>query len=253
MGQQASSPGATYEAPALTLSTTNAEGTGKGIRSGATVALFDATVPAALGAAAAGSAAVAARRDHVHPTTGLITVSPAWEWVETLSTASGTTVTSATLPTDSDLFLVIFESVQKSAVGSAELYFRPNSNATADKDTLETFLDNSVPSITQTWNRDRTYVLVGSLGWASRAQRLSGQMLVPRLRGGGVGSTLGYFYFQMGILGGYSAGDDDDMLLTQAGSWGAQSGSIDAITELNFLISAGAFGGGNIYIYKRVV
>jgi len=58
-----------YEAPGLTLGTSNAEGTGNSIRSGATVALFDATNPSTQAhgdAAAVGSAAVAARRDHKH-------------------------------------------------------------------------------------------------------------------------------------------------------------------------------------------
>ncbi|MHC4716701.1 MAG: hypothetical protein ACYS5V_07015, partial [Planctomycetota bacterium] len=55
-------------APALTLSTTNAEGSAASfIRTDATVALFDATTPADIAAAGAtGSAGVAARRDHVH-------------------------------------------------------------------------------------------------------------------------------------------------------------------------------------------
>ncbi|MDA1128317.1 MAG: hypothetical protein O2913_06435 [Chloroflexi bacterium] len=59
----------TYEAPALTLGTANAEGTGDSIRSGATIAIFDATAPSTQAhgdSAAAGSAAIAARRDHKH-------------------------------------------------------------------------------------------------------------------------------------------------------------------------------------------
>ena len=58
-----------YEAPGLTLGTSNVEGTGNSIRSGATVLAFDATVPSTQAhgdAAAVGSAAVAARRDHKH-------------------------------------------------------------------------------------------------------------------------------------------------------------------------------------------
>ena len=59
----------TYEAPGLTLSTTNVEGTGDSIRSGATIAAFDATNPSnsAMGdSATEESAAVAARREHAH-------------------------------------------------------------------------------------------------------------------------------------------------------------------------------------------
>lgn len=67
-----------YGTPALTFSTTNAEGTGNAIRTGATIAIFDATTPANLAAAAAtGSAAFAARRDHVHSTSGLVLTSTA--------------------------------------------------------------------------------------------------------------------------------------------------------------------------------
>jgi hypothetical protein len=56
--------------PALTFSTSNAAGSASsGIRTDATIALFDATVPVTQAfddAAAAGSAGVAARRDHKH-------------------------------------------------------------------------------------------------------------------------------------------------------------------------------------------
>ena len=58
-----------YEAPGLTLGTANAEGTGNSIRSGATIAAFDTTLPvtqAHSDAAATGTAAKAARRDHKH-------------------------------------------------------------------------------------------------------------------------------------------------------------------------------------------
>ena len=58
----------TFATPTITLGTTAAAGSAKSvIRSDATIAAFDATTPAALGASAAtGSAAFAARRDHVH-------------------------------------------------------------------------------------------------------------------------------------------------------------------------------------------
>lgn len=58
-----------FDAPGLTLSTSNVEGAGNSIRSGATIALFDATDPSTQAhgdSAAAGNAAVAARRDHKH-------------------------------------------------------------------------------------------------------------------------------------------------------------------------------------------
>jgi hypothetical protein len=54
-------------APALTLGTANSAGAAlTAFATNSTIAAFDATVPAALGTAATGSAAFAARRDHVH-------------------------------------------------------------------------------------------------------------------------------------------------------------------------------------------
>ena len=58
--------------PALTLTTANAIGAATTyIRTDASILAFDATVPPALGTAAAGTASVAARRDHVHPAINL--------------------------------------------------------------------------------------------------------------------------------------------------------------------------------------
>ena len=104
-----------FAAPALTLGTANSAGAASTIiRSDATVAAFDATVPTTMtygAAAATGSAAIAARRDHTHGGVA----SPAWQWVESLDASSGTTLTSATLPTDSDLFMIVFENVTGTA------------------------------------------------------------------------------------------------------------------------------------------
>lgn len=59
----------TYGTPALTLGTTNGAGSiAEAIRRDATILAFDGTAPAAIGTAATGAAAVAARRDHVHAT-----------------------------------------------------------------------------------------------------------------------------------------------------------------------------------------
>jgi len=53
--------------PGLTLTTSNAEGTGNAVRTGASVALFDTTAVASIGTSnTTGSQAVASRRDHVH-------------------------------------------------------------------------------------------------------------------------------------------------------------------------------------------
>jgi hypothetical protein len=57
-----------FATPAVVLGTAAAAGVATtAIRSDSTIVAFDATVPAALGTAATGAAAVAARRDHVHP------------------------------------------------------------------------------------------------------------------------------------------------------------------------------------------
>lgn len=59
----------TYEAPGLTYGTSNADGSGNSIRSGATIDVFDATVPGTVApgdTAAAGVVGQAARRDHEH-------------------------------------------------------------------------------------------------------------------------------------------------------------------------------------------
>ena len=60
---------AIYTVPDLTLGLTNVQGSSDGIRADASIAIFDTTVPttaAASDSAATGSAAISARRDHVH-------------------------------------------------------------------------------------------------------------------------------------------------------------------------------------------
>jgi hypothetical protein len=84
--------------PALTLSTTNSGGAaGTGVRTDATIAAFDATVPVTQNfgdAAATGSAGVAARRDHKHGMHGgaWTDYTPTWS-----SDASAPTLGNATL------------------------------------------------------------------------------------------------------------------------------------------------------------
>lgn len=61
-----------FAVPALTLSTSNSAGVANtGIRSDATILVFDATAPSELGTASAGVASTAARRDHVHALAGV--------------------------------------------------------------------------------------------------------------------------------------------------------------------------------------
>lgn len=57
----------TFGTPGLTLTTSNAEGTGNAIRTGASIIAFDAVSPAPVAASGVvGSAVVSSRRDHVH-------------------------------------------------------------------------------------------------------------------------------------------------------------------------------------------
>ncbi|MEI7528773.1 MAG: hypothetical protein WCK76_07500 [Elusimicrobiota bacterium] len=88
--------GAIGGTPALTLGTSNGAGTATTfVRTDATLLAFDSTLPAALGTAAAGSAAAAARRDHVHAaadlggasTAGLLPVSKGGTGQSTTATA----------------------------------------------------------------------------------------------------------------------------------------------------------------------
>ena len=61
----------TFGSPSLTLSTSNSSGTGGALRSDDTIALFDVTAVASVGASnTTGSQAVASRRDHVHAGVG---------------------------------------------------------------------------------------------------------------------------------------------------------------------------------------
>lgn len=61
----------TFDTPALTLGTTNADGSAStAVRTDSTIAIFDSTTPLVDGTAATGSNAYAARSDHVHPLPG---------------------------------------------------------------------------------------------------------------------------------------------------------------------------------------
>jgi len=62
----------TFSTPDLTLSTSNSSGTAGALRADDTILVYDTTVPASVtsGSSATGSAATAARRDHVHNSPG---------------------------------------------------------------------------------------------------------------------------------------------------------------------------------------
>ena len=114
--------GVSFAAPALTLGTSNAIGSsGTVMNSDATILAFDATVPTTLTSttsAAAGSASVAARRDHAHAVTffdatvpgtivpdasaaaGSATVAARRDHTHGISTAAATTLTSTSTNTE---------------------------------------------------------------------------------------------------------------------------------------------------------
>lgn len=85
-----------YATPALSFGTVNAAGAANSvIRSNATLALFDATVPDVIqcdDSAAAGAAGVAARRDHTH---GIVCAAPAANSVSLAASAEGTATSFA--------------------------------------------------------------------------------------------------------------------------------------------------------------
>ncbi len=97
--------GLTGGTPAVTLGTANAAGAAStGVRTDATILAFDATVPAALGTAAAGSAGTAARRDHVHPIQSYHGVRVHNSAVQSCTTAVATAITYDTEDFDTDAF-----------------------------------------------------------------------------------------------------------------------------------------------------
>lgn len=98
------SAAALYGPPAFTLTTANAEGSAAtAVRTDASLAIFDATVPSDLASAAAtGSAAFAARRDHVHvfPSTLRSTAATAGDTLALTSNGTDLTLTPSRASAD---------------------------------------------------------------------------------------------------------------------------------------------------------
>lgn len=213
--------GTTFATPSLTLSTANSAGSASTvIRSDATVAAFDATVPTTMTygvAASAGSAAVAARRDHVH---GGVT-SPAWQWVESIATTSGTSVTSATLPTDSDLFMIVFENVK----------------GTVDTQLFFTGIDNhiSIRTATLTAVADSAIADFGT----TTVNAVNGVLYVPRLATNSIIVCTGSVTYALN-------GTNASSVLLRCEDTGAST-----FTSFTFTSTA-AFTAGKIHIYKSI-
>lgn len=204
--------------PALTLGTANAAGSATTVvRTDATILAFDATIPAAIGSAGAtGSATVAARRDHVHAG------QPAWQFVETLSWANPSTgpITSATLPTDSDLFMVVFEHVLGS-VGQGVTMDQINSHLSIRTATLTDTADGVIAEWGQT-----------------TAKAINGYIIVPRLAADSLVLCPANLSYQ-------TAGGVNSICLLAR-----DTGASDR-TAFSFS-SAGNFTTGKIHIYKSV-
>ncbi|HAH32444.1 MAG TPA: hypothetical protein DCL44_09060, partial [Elusimicrobia bacterium] len=112
-------------APGLTLGTANGAGAASTyVRTDATLALFDATVPAALGAEAAGSAAVAARRDHIHPAADLAGAATAG----TLPVSKGGTNSSAALSVSSTIMVSNGVAIVQGAAGTVTTVLHGNAD-----------------------------------------------------------------------------------------------------------------------------
>ena len=213
--------------PGLTLGTANSAGVATtAVRTDATVAAFDATLPANVGTAATGSAGVAARRDHVHGS------SAAWQWVETLTTTSGTSVTSSTLPTDSDLFMVVFENVRATANG--QFYFQPNGTSTT------TYQYTYVEGATWTTVTGASFMKLGDFGDATGAP-INGVLYCPRLVENNI----------ICIDANVTYSSDDGAQTVGKTIMGKHAGMAD-VTTLVFTEDSTAFTAGKIHIYKSI-
>ena len=160
-----------------------------------------------------------------------ILASVSWQWVETLSTASGTSVVSATLPTDSDLFLVVFENVR--GVAGDTLAFKPNGNTTADKDYV------AMTNATLAETTGATSFIIGGFSTGS-AVPVNGALTIPRLA---QNSDLLFCGSVMSI----SSANAENQYTFISGHW---DGGASDLTSMTF--DGTTFAGGKIHIYKSV-
>ena len=142
-----------------------------------------------------------------------------WEFVESLATTSGTSVTSATLPTDSDLFMVVFEEVGGSM--AASIGFTGIENAVSIQGT----------TVTNTASTEIAQV---------DAENVNGVIYVPRLAGGSIRTC-------PASLAWYTTGGVRSVTLLATDDTSAAT-----ITTMTFTIGAGAFDSGKIHIYKSI-
>jgi hypothetical protein len=153
--------GGTGGAPALTLGTANTDGTsGLFIETNAALALFDATVPvtqAYSDAAAAGSAAVAARRDHRHgmPASGGGSGALTLIDDQTLG-ADAAQITFSSIAGTYKHLRIIFQARGTSAAGVVAFRAQFNADTAANYDTIFLVASGSGANTTATPGGGRT-------------------------------------------------------------------------------------------------
>ena len=147
-----------------------------------------------------------------------------WLLVETLLTTSGTSVTSATLPTDSDLFMVVFENVHASEPGGDT----PSLTMTGINNHL------SIRGTTVTLTAD---AIIAGFG-AFDDNSINGVLYVPRLAADGLIQIIGSISYM-------TSGDVKSYLI------GANASS--TFTSFTFSVTGlggGTFSVGAIHIYS---
>lgn len=157
--------------------------------------------------------------------------SVSWQWIETLDTSSGTSVGSLTLPTDSELFMVVFENVRGTA--GDNLAFKPNGNTTADKDYV------AMTNATLAETTGATSFIIGGFSTGS-AVPVNGVLYIPRLA---QNSDLLFGGSVMSI----SSANAENQYTFISGHW---DGGASNLTSMEF--DGTTFTGGKIHIYKSV-
>lgn len=150
-----------------------------------------------------------------------------FKFVETLDCASGTSKSTATLPTDSNTFLVLFEGVSLSAADFIGMRLNGDSGNY------------------YAWNRtDDNGAAQGSMQIGELdvpGHTLDGWLNVPRLAGAN----------QLRIGGMALLSTDITSSNPCAFSWGRyEPTTLSAITSMTFFAASGSFDGGKIHIYQ---
>lgn len=243
--------GGTPGIPALTLSTTDAEGSsGKYVETDATIAVFDTTTPAAetFGASGAvGTATVAARRDHVHamPADPVTFAAPSL----TLGTANAAGTSGEVLSTDATI--AAFDTTVPVTQAFGDAAATGSATVTARRDHKHGMPANPVTAgaiegtmaakgnlLVGTGAGTGTQLTVGSDTQILTADstQASGMKWAPGGGGGGTpGGTSGEIqYNHAGAFGGDTATTDG------AGNWLATSLHLEGSSQSQLIVGGGA-------------